>query len=70
MTLWVGEKYWHVKLLAYKSKYKFSAGFAVFARQNSLQPGDICIFELIKRNQAEMKVSITRPTCLANPPES
>ncbi|KAM6591505.1 hypothetical protein CsatA_014110 [Cannabis sativa] len=60
MTLSVGEKYWHVKLLAYRSKYEFSAGFAAFARANSLKLGDICVFQLIKRNQTEMKVSIIR----------
>ncbi|XP_062093921.1 B3 domain-containing protein Os03g0620500-like [Humulus lupulus] len=65
VMLWVGEKYWYVKLLAYKSDYKFSAGWAAFAKGNSLQPRDVCIFELIKRNQSEMKVYIFRQSGLA-----
>ncbi|XP_062075802.1 B3 domain-containing transcription factor VRN1-like [Humulus lupulus] len=60
MTLCVGEEYWNVKLLVYESEYTFSAGWALFARENSLQPRDVCIFELIKRNQPELKVSIIR----------
>ncbi|XP_062118847.1 B3 domain-containing protein REM19-like [Humulus lupulus] len=63
--LWVGEKYWYVKLLAYKSDYKFSVGWAAFAKGNSLQPRDVCISELIKRNQSEMKVYIFRQSGLA-----
>ena len=52
MTLWVGEENWHVKLIVNGSDYKFSAaGWGAFARDNSLQPRDVCIFELIKRNQ-------------------
>ncbi|XP_062096638.1 B3 domain-containing transcription factor VRN1-like isoform X2 [Humulus lupulus] len=64
MTLWVGEKYRHVKLLA-GPPYTFSAGWAAFATDNSLQPRDVCIFELIKRNQHEMKVTIFRQSDLA-----
>ncbi|XP_062075808.1 B3 domain-containing protein Os03g0619800-like [Humulus lupulus] len=61
MTLWVGESCWYVKFLVYKSSdYSFSAGWSVFARENSLQPRDVCIFELIKRNHPELKVSIIR----------
>ncbi|POO02661.1 B3 DNA binding domain containing protein [Trema orientale] len=68
MTLQVGtERSWPVKLLAYpsESEYKFSAGWAAFAKENSLMPRDICIFELIKRNQVVLKVSIFRQTGLA-----
>ncbi|XP_062075880.1 B3 domain-containing protein REM6-like [Humulus lupulus] len=65
MTLWVGEECWQVKLLHYTSKCKFSAGWSAFARENFLQPRDICIFELIKRSQPEMKVHIFRHSGLA-----
>ncbi|XP_062103975.1 B3 domain-containing protein REM19-like [Humulus lupulus] len=65
VMLWVGEKYWYVKLLAYKSDFKFSAWWAAFAKGNSLQPRDVCIFELIKRNQSKMKVYIFRQSGLA-----
>ncbi|KAF4393167.1 hypothetical protein G4B88_001901 [Cannabis sativa] len=44
VSLWVGEKYWH----------------AAFARDNSLQKTDVCIFELINKNQAKIKVTIFR----------
>ncbi|XP_062102235.1 B3 domain-containing transcription factor VRN1-like isoform X1 [Humulus lupulus] len=64
-TLWVGEEYWHVKLMVNGSEYRFSAGWTAFARENYLQPSDVCIFELIKRNQPEMKVTIFRQSGLA-----
>ncbi|POO02663.1 B3 DNA binding domain containing protein [Trema orientale] len=60
MTLWVGKRSWPVKLLAYPSAYKFSAGWGAFARENSLRPRDVCIFELTQRNQLDLKVTIFR----------
>ncbi|KAM6591509.1 hypothetical protein CsatA_014114 [Cannabis sativa] len=65
MSLWVGEKYWDVKLMHFKSSYEFGAGWAAFAVENSLMPKDVCIFELINNNQAEMKVHIFRESGLA-----
>ncbi|KAM6564472.1 hypothetical protein CsatB_024470 [Cannabis sativa] len=65
MSLWVGEKYWVVKLLLYTSKCEFGAGWAAFAVENTLMPKDVCIFELINNNQAEMKVHIFRESGLA-----
>ncbi|KAF4376850.1 hypothetical protein G4B88_015794 [Cannabis sativa] len=59
VTLWVGEKNWHVNLTVNKGsvglEYRFSSGWAAFARGNCLQPSDLCIFELIQRNQPQMK---------------
>lgn len=58
MILQVGKRSWPVKLLRYPSKYVLSGGWNSFARENSLRQGDVCIFELINRNQVVMKVSI------------
>ncbi|KAM6564462.1 hypothetical protein CsatB_024460 [Cannabis sativa] len=64
VTLWVGEKNWHVNLTVNKRsvglEYRFSSGWTAFARGNCLQPSDVCIFELIQRNQPQMKVTIFR----------
>ncbi|KAM6564452.1 hypothetical protein CsatB_024450 [Cannabis sativa] len=60
MTLWVGERCWDVRLLAHRKYFSFSAGWKEFTRDNSLKPGDVCIFELIKGNQSELKVTIIR----------
>ncbi|KAM6545995.1 hypothetical protein CsatB_026731 [Cannabis sativa] len=62
VILWVGKEYWHVNLTINKGssssglEHRFSAGWRAFTRDNSLNPTDICIFELIKKNQAEIKV--------------
>ena len=63
--LQVGERCWSVKLLTYKSFSKFSGGWAAFARENFLRPRDVCIFELVKRNQLQLKVSIFKQSGLA-----
>ncbi|KAM6564458.1 hypothetical protein CsatB_024456 [Cannabis sativa] len=66
VSLWVGEKYWHVNLTINKGssssglEHRFSSGWAAFARDNSLQKSDVCIFELINKNQPEIKVTIFR----------
>ncbi|XP_060969983.1 B3 domain-containing protein REM19-like [Cannabis sativa] len=66
VSLWVGEEYWHVNLAINKGssssglEYRFSGGWHAFARDNSLQPNDVCIFELINKNKPEVKVTIFR----------
>ncbi|XP_060969982.1 B3 domain-containing protein REM19-like [Cannabis sativa] len=66
VSLWVGEEYWHVNLTINKGssssglEHRFSSGWAAFARDNSLQKSDVCIFELINKNQPEIKVTIFR----------
>ncbi|KAF4393165.1 hypothetical protein G4B88_001899, partial [Cannabis sativa] len=66
VSLWVGEEYWHVNLTINKGssssglEHRFSSGWAAFARDNSLQKSDVCIFELINKNQHEIKVTIFR----------
>ncbi|KAM6591521.1 hypothetical protein CsatA_014126 [Cannabis sativa] len=64
IVLWVGEECCYVKLLVNGSDYKFCGGWCAFVRDNSLQLGDVCIFELLKGYQAEMKVHIFRQTGL------
>ena len=62
-TLQVGEKSWPVTILYGNSGigiYRFSRGWSVFVMENSLRPSDVCIFELIERNEAVLKVSIFR----------
>ena len=62
VMLQVGDKSWPVKLLIYPhlSSGTLSAGWFAFARDNTLQRGDICVFELIKSDNVVMKVSIFR----------
>ncbi|KAM6591508.1 hypothetical protein CsatA_014113 [Cannabis sativa] len=60
MTLWVGERCWDVRFLVGEKDFSFSAGWKDFTRENSLKPGDACIFKLIKGNQSELKVTIIR----------
>ncbi|KAM6545990.1 hypothetical protein CsatB_026726 [Cannabis sativa] len=66
VTLWVGEEYWHVNLTLNKGssssglEHRFSGRWHAFARDNSLQPNDECIFELINKNKPEIKVTIFR----------
>ncbi|PON54066.1 B3 DNA binding domain containing protein, partial [Parasponia andersonii] len=62
VTLKVGNRSWLVKLLRSSSGYFLSGGFSKFARQTSLSPGDVCIYELTERNQVVLKVSIFRFT--------
>ncbi|POO02664.1 B3 DNA binding domain containing protein [Trema orientale] len=59
-----GERTWPVKVLSCPSRHMFSAGWSAFARDNFLQPRDVCIFELTKGNELELKVSIFRQTVL------
>ncbi|XP_010041489.2 B3 domain-containing transcription factor VRN1-like [Eucalyptus grandis] len=65
-TLRVGYRTWSVKLRIYPQpnsnsfKGKISAGWFNFARDNALQVGDICIFELLDSDLIVLKVSIFR----------
>ncbi|KDP44973.1 hypothetical protein JCGZ_01473 [Jatropha curcas] len=62
--LQVGNRRWDVKLNLYANKMKhrgvLSAGWCQFARENSVQVGDVCVFELIDNQAVVMKVSIFR----------
>ena len=46
-----------------KRRGSFSSGWSTFGKENGLQVGDVCVFELIKRNNNStvvLKVSIFR----------
>ncbi|KAK7273644.1 hypothetical protein RIF29_14701 [Crotalaria pallida] len=57
-----GEKFWTVKVLSYPSKGKasFSIGWPLFAEESKLQVGDVCVFELINREDAVLQLHIFR----------
>ena len=37
---------------------KIHKGFRTFRKENNLEAGDVCVFELIKNEAAEFKVSV------------
>lgn len=63
VTLKVGDKSWEVLFLIAREKRpgSFSSGWKSFAGANGLKVGDLCVFELIKRNNGVvLEVSIFR----------
>ncbi|GAV91357.1 B3 domain-containing protein [Cephalotus follicularis] len=62
VTLQVADRSWPVKLLLYPSYShgKLGNGWSTFARENFLRVGDMCVFEIIKRDDVVLKVSIFR----------
>nr|POE61579.1 b3 domain-containing transcription factor vrn1 [Quercus suber] len=59
VKLQVVDRLWPVKLYAYEGMYqssscKLSAGWSAFATENTLQVGDVCVFELIMRDNVVM----------------
>lgn len=54
------DRSWPVKLLRYKQDHKafFSGGWPAFARENCLRVGDVCMFELIDKEDFVFEVSI------------
>lgn len=62
VMLLVGDKSWPVKFRNYphSSSVAFTSGWSTFVKDNSLQVGDVCAFELIKSDGAMLKVSIFR----------
>ncbi|KAJ7954542.1 B3 domain-containing protein [Quillaja saponaria] len=60
VTLNVGNRLWPLKLIHYP-KYcngRLSSGWSAFSRENDLQVGDVCVLELINRDDFVLKVSI------------
>ncbi|XP_020213331.2 B3 domain-containing protein REM19-like [Cajanus cajan] len=60
VKLQLGERSWNVKLLL-SQRFSFgrlSAGWSLFASENELQPGDVCVFELISRDDPVFKVHV------------
>ncbi|KAK7270187.1 hypothetical protein RIF29_23147 [Crotalaria pallida] len=60
VILQLGQRSWHVKLLgSHKpSRRRFSAGWSLFASETQLHPGDVCIFELVNREDTVFKVHV------------
>ncbi|KAJ9175686.1 hypothetical protein P3X46_014218 [Hevea brasiliensis] len=58
MMLKVAEKSWPVKLNVYLNRKlaMLSGGWRAFARENSLEAGDVCILELIERNVLNVNI--------------
>ena len=66
VTLQFEKKLWHIELLQYytfKRPCKLSTGWVLFVRESKLQAGDVCIFELINREDAVFDVHIFRCHC-------
>ncbi|KAM7520536.1 hypothetical protein LguiB_019498 [Lonicera macranthoides] len=59
-TLEYSNKCWPVKLKYGSSKLHFERGWFQFVRENSLQVGNVCCFELIRRDDYAFKVSVRR----------
>ncbi|MED6150899.1 hypothetical protein PIB30_077085 [Stylosanthes scabra] len=53
-------KFWPAKLRCYSSNAYISSGWRAFTRDNKLKAGDVCIFELIKENDAILDAHIHR----------
>ena len=49
-------KAWDVICLPDKRGHFFSGGWMSFARHNNLKTGDVCIFELIGKNEMQVHV--------------
>ncbi|XP_050105018.1 B3 domain-containing transcription factor VRN1-like [Malus sylvestris] len=61
VTLGVDDRMWHVSLTVHwHNALKLSSGWAAFAEGNCLTEGDVCIFELLDRNNISLKVCIFR----------
>ncbi|KAH0995816.1 hypothetical protein GBA52_019680 [Prunus armeniaca] len=59
--LLVRKKLWCVSLIAHSvNTFPFSVGWAAFARENCLRAGDVCIFELVDKNDISLKVHMFR----------
>ncbi|XP_034700598.1 B3 domain-containing transcription factor VRN1-like [Vitis riparia] len=51
---------WSVKYIKQKNNVQFSSGWTKFVRDNSLEVGDVCAFELVKCTGTSLKVEIFR----------
>ncbi|KAK7856389.1 b3 domain-containing transcription factor vrn1 [Quercus suber] len=63
VKLEVMDQLWPVKLYIYEGKYTsciVSAGWSAFVRDNTLRVGDVCVFEVIMRDEVVFKVHIFR----------
>ncbi|XP_059638499.1 putative B3 domain-containing protein At5g66980 [Cornus florida] len=60
VILRVSAKSWDVKFISYMNSHKFSKGWGEFCKDNTLQVGDSCVFELVEREDFVLKVSVFR----------
>ncbi|KAK3417153.1 hypothetical protein EUGRSUZ_H02901 [Eucalyptus grandis] len=61
ITLQVSDgKKWRVRCLLFNGKGKISKGWREFVADNKLEIGDVCIFELLQREDIVLKVTIFR----------
>ena len=62
VTLKIGDQSWQVWFSIPKNRRQgsFSRGWSAFANENNLRVGDVCVFELIKRDDVVLKVSVFR----------
>ncbi|GFY89642.1 hypothetical protein Acr_06g0015820 [Actinidia rufa] len=49
-------KGWVVTVVPVAGRHSFSGGWRSFAVDNRLEEGDVCIFELVKRNEMQVHV--------------
>lgn len=61
VTLVASNRSWPVKLIKYGLHiWRFICGWTTFCRENKLKVGDVCVFELIEKNDFVLKVSVFR----------
>jgi len=61
LVLQIGERSWNVKLLPsyqHETGRRLSAGWALFVSESGLQPEDVCVFELINKEDLVFKVHV------------
>ncbi|CAL1386809.1 unnamed protein product [Linum trigynum] len=59
LKLKVGARSWGVKAMKrYRASYRICGGWLDFARDNSLQEGEVCCFELIQKEGLVLRVSV------------
>lgn len=62
IMLQISKRSWPVKVLNYKHICRISAGWPAFMKDNTLQEGDACVFEMKKGRKIVFNVSIFRCT--------
>ncbi|XP_059635286.1 B3 domain-containing transcription factor VRN1-like [Cornus florida] len=59
--LHISAKSWPVSVKTYMNRIaRFSKGWKAFVKDNTLKAGDVCVFELIERDDFRLKTSILR----------
>jgi hypothetical protein len=61
VMLQIGKRSWNLKLLHCnddKNGRRLPAGWPLFASESGLQPGYVCVFELINKNDLVFKVHV------------